>query len=112
MLALEELGVERLWPRTEPRDRHNLLLLGEVDHDRRNTGDIDEITLQHPERDPGGAPRIDGIASRLEDVEAGGRCKIMACRDRVPGHGDGRPMRGCLAHGVPLPDVLRTHSSA
>ncbi len=103
MLALKELRIERLWPGAEAGDRHDLLFVGEVDHDRRDTGDIDEIALQDAERDPGGAARIDRVAARLQDVEAGGRRQIMARRDGVPGDGDGRPMGCCLGHGGPFP---------
>src|ERR1700730_17514713 len=101
MLALEEFGVERLWPRTEPGDGHHLVLVGELDTDRCHAGDVYEVALQHPERDPGAAPRIDRVAASLQDTEAGGRREIMPRGDRVPGDGDGRPMRRCSSHGDP-----------
>ena len=39
---------------------------------------------------PGG---IDSIAAALQDVKPGGGSEVMARRDRVLCHGDGRPMR-------------------
>ena len=92
MLAHEQLRVEGLWPGAEPSDRHDLLFVGEIDHDRRDTGHIDEIALQDAERDAGGAAGIDRVAAGLQNVEARGRREVMARRYRVPGHGDRRAM--------------------
>jgi len=93
VLAHEKFRIERLRPGPEARDRHHLLPVGEIDHNRRNTGDIDEIALQHTERDPGGTAGIDGVAASLQDVETGGGREIMARRNRMLRHGDGRPIR-------------------
>jgi len=93
MLSHEKLWVERVWPRSETGDRYYLLLLGEVDHDRCHTGDIDEVALQDTQRDPGGTTGIDRVAAALQDVKPGGCSEVMARRDRVLCHGDGRPMR-------------------
>ncbi len=102
VLALKELRVEGPWPGAETGDRHDLLFVGEVDHDRRDPGDIDEIALQDTERDPGSAARIDRVAAGLQNVEACGRRQIVARRYGVPGHSDGRPMGGCCGHGDPF----------
>ncbi len=93
VLALEQLGIERLWPGSEAGDRHHLLFVGEVDHDWCHTGDIDEIALQDTECDPGGTAGIDGVPTGLQDVETGRGGEIVARRDRMLRHGDGRPMR-------------------
>ena len=93
MLAHEQLGVERLRPGPEPGDRHDLAAVGEIDHDRRDAGDIDEIALQHAERDAGGAAGIDRVAAGFEDRKPGGGGEIVAGGDGVAGHGDGRAVR-------------------
>ena len=102
VLAHEQLGVERFWPGAEPGDGQDLFFFGKIDHDRRDAGDIDEIALQHAECDPSGAPRIDRVAARLEDREPGGGGEIVAGRDRMSGHGDGRTVRRWCGHGEPL----------
>ena len=56
-------------------------------------GDVDEIALEHAKRNPGSTTGIDGVAASLQDVKTGGGRKIMARRDRMLCHGDGRPMR-------------------
>ena len=112
MLAHEELGIERLRPRTEASDRHDLLFVGEIDHDRRDAGDIDQIALQDAERDPGGAARIDRVAARLQNVEPGGRREIMARRDGVLRHGDGRPMGRCWVMAIPFARCSAMHHSS
>jgi len=93
VLALEQLRIERLRPGPETGDRHHLLLVGEVNHNRRNTGDIDQIALEHTERDPGSTTGIDGVAASLQDVKTRGGGEIMARRDRMLRYRDGRPMR-------------------
>ena len=93
VLAHEKFRIERLRPGPEAGDCHYLLLVGDVDHDRRNPGDIDEIALEHTERNPGGTTGIDGVAASLQDVKTGGGSQIMARRDRMLCYGDGRPMR-------------------
>ncbi len=93
MLAHEELGVERPGPRPEPGDRDHLAALGVIDHDRCHPGDIDEVALQHPERDPGGAAGVDRIAPGFEDRKSGGGGEIVTGGDRVAGHCDGRAVR-------------------
>ena len=105
MLALEQLGVERLRPGPEPGDCHDLARLGMVDQDRRDAGAIDEVALHDAERDAGGDPGIDRIAASLQDVEPGRRGQIMPGGDGVARDGDRRPMRdlvGC-GHGVSFP---------
>jgi hypothetical protein len=92
VIAHKELRIERLRPRAETGDRHDLLLVGEVHHDWRYACDIDEIALQYPKRDPGGAARIDRVAACLQDVEPSGRGEVMPRRDGVLRDGDGRPM--------------------
>src|ERR1041384_1687085 len=96
MLAHEEFGVERLWPGTEPGDRHDFALFGVVDHDRRDTGKIDKVYLQNPARDAGSAPGVDRVAARLQNIETGRRGKVMTGGDRVPGHGDRGAMGGIM----------------
>ncbi len=114
MLAHEQFGVERFGPRPEAGDRHHLALLGEVDHDRRDASDVDQIALQHAERDAGGDPGIHRVAARLQYVEPGGRGEIMPGSDGVAGYGDGRAMGGIMrscGHDVsparPLPQLTR-----
>ena len=102
VLAHEKLRVERLRPWTEASDCHHLLLVGEIDHDRRDTGDVDEIALQDAERNPRGATRIDRVAACLQDVEPRGRREIVTRRNRVLRDGDRRPMRRWCGHGEPF----------
>src|SRR4029079_6013438 len=71
VLAHEKLGVERAWPGAEPGDRHGFALLGVVDHDRRDPGEIDEVDLQYAERDPGRDAGVDRVATGLQDLEPG-----------------------------------------
>ena len=93
MLALKQLGIERLRPRTETGNCHDLLLVGEVDQDWCNTGDINQITLQDTERDPGGTAGIDSVSAGLQNVKTGCGSEIVARRDRMLRNSDGRPMR-------------------
>ncbi len=65
-------------------------LVGVIDHDRRHPGDIDQIALQHAERNPGGAAGVDRVAARFEDRKPGGGGEVVAGRDGVAGHRDGR----------------------
>ena len=97
VLAHEELGVERARPGAEPGDRHDLALLGVVDHDRRDAGEIDEVDLQDAERDPGRDAGIDRVAAGLQYLEPGGGGEVMPGGDGVRGDGDGRAMG--VAHG-------------
>jgi hypothetical protein len=106
MLALEELWIERLRPRPEAGDGHDFLLLGEIDHDRRNAGDIDEIALQNPERNAGSATGVDRIAAGLQYVEPGDGGEIMPRRNGVPGDGDGRPVGCFLGHCALFPRLF------
>ena len=115
MLAHKEFGVERLGPGAEPGDGDDLTLLGEVDHDRRHPGDIDQIALQHAERQAGRTPGVDRVAAGLQNVEPGGRGEVMAGGDRVAGHGDRRAVRERFGHGEALLAYVafcRAHSSA
>ncbi len=101
MLAHEELGVERARPSAEPGDRDDLALLGVVDHDRRDAGEIDEVDLQDAERDPGRDAGIDRVAAGLQDLEPGGGGEVMPGGDGVRCDGDCRAMG--VAHGEMLP---------
>ena len=83
VLAPEECRGGRRRPDAEPVDRHHLAALGKADHDRRDAGDVDDVALQHPERDPGRDAGVDRIAARFEDEKAGVRRRIMAGRDHV-----------------------------
>ena len=99
VLAHEQLGVERLGPGAEPGDRDHLAARGVIDHDRRHPGDIDQIALQDAERDPGRAAGVDRVAARFEDRKPGGGGEVVAGRDGVAGHRDGRAVRLWCGHG-------------
>ena len=69
---------------------------------------IDEIALQHAERDAGGDPGIDRVAACLQDVESGGRGQVMPGRDGVAGDGDGRSMGGGRHRLIPPRTMCRS----
>jgi hypothetical protein len=87
---------------SEPSDGHDLFFVSKIDHDRRDAGDVDQIALQHAERNPGRAARIDCVAAGFEDRKARGGREVMAGRYCVAGHGDGRTERGWCGHGESL----------
>jgi hypothetical protein len=94
MLAPEILDRRRLGPRAEAVDVHDLALFREVDHERRNAGEVDAIGLQHAERDAGGDAGIDRIAAGLENLETGVRGGIVTGGDHVLRAGDRRTIGG------------------
>ena len=83
VLAPEECRGGRLRPDAKPVDRHHLAALGKADHDRRDAGDVDDVALQYPERDPGRDAGVDRIAARFEDEKTRMRRRVMPGRDHV-----------------------------
>ena len=86
----EQFGPHGLRPDPDTVDHQNRVGTGQADHDRRNTGDIDELALQDANRQPCGDARIDRVAARVQDFEPRLRCKIVTGGNRVPGSHDNR----------------------
>ena len=78
---------ERCGPRppAESADRRDPVLVGKVDHDRRDTGELHQIAVQHAEGDPRRDPGVDGVAARFEHLVARLRRQVMTGGDHVMG---------------------------
>ena len=97
-VALHEIvGRHQLGPHAQAADRENLPALGVVEDDRRHAGDIDEVALQHAERDAGGDAGVDGVATRLQHRKSRVRRQVVARRDDMATGRDHRPVRGDAA---------------
>ena len=116
---MKVVGRHQLRPDAEAADREDLAALGMVEDDRRHARDVDDVALQHAERDARGHPGVDGVAARLQNLKPGMRRQVVARGDDVPPAADHRPVgadaarllgsRRCLAHrcvlgcsGLPL----------
>ena len=76
----------------EAADRHGFACLREVDHDRRDAGEVHVFALQHTQRDAAGHARIDRIAAGFKNLEPDLRGKVVRRRGHVPRADDARMM--------------------
>ena len=64
-------------PPAQAADRHNLVLLGQVDHDRRDAGKLHHIAMDNAQCHSCRNPGIDRVAAGFQDVESSlGRQKM------------------------------------
>ena len=89
---LEIVRRDRLRPCAESRNRDDAVLGGGVDHDRRHAPEVHIFRLHDAERDAGGHARVDRVAARVQDAEAGFGSKILAGHDHVARAHDGWSM--------------------
>jgi hypothetical protein len=112
MMTLEERRIESPGPSAEPGHGPDAILARGAHQDRGHPRDIDDVALQHAQRDPARHTGVDGIAARLEDSESRVRGEVVAGRGDMAGSGDRRPVRagpgqgGILGHGA-LADLMR-----
>ena len=57
-------------PPAQAADRHDLVLLGQVDHDRRHAGKLHHIAVDNTQRHSRRNPGIDRVAAGLQNVES------------------------------------------
>ena len=73
----EQIGRDRLRPPAQPGDALGRAV-GQPDQDRRHTGEVDQIGLQHPQRDPRRHTGVNRVAARLQNGKPGRGRQIMA----------------------------------
>ena len=104
----EIVGRHELRPNAQPAHGEDLPAFSVIENDGRYTRHIDDVALQHAERDTGGHAGVDGVAARLQHRKSRVRRQVVARRDDVPASRDHRPvggnparllgLHGCLAH--------------
>ena len=65
-------------PDADTVDHVHFVAFGEMDHDRRDATEADELALQHIDRQAGRDAGIDRVAAGFQDLEAGERGVVMA----------------------------------
>ena len=76
-MLLKKIGSHRARTGAQAADGRHLALVGAIDHDWCHAGDIDQVALQHAQRDARRDPRVDGIPARLQHDKRGMRGAVM-----------------------------------